>query len=395
MKRRICALSVRQIILGISGAASFMAFLILWIVIGIKGNSQQAQQAAERWSAQGDVAQISCFFSPNAWMSQDTIENFRHTLDNALQEASIVQTSPNANARLWADAYSAKGKITLNSDRASLTAEAIGIGGDFFLFHPVRLLYGSYFSGNDLNQDYCVIDEDAAWQLFGSNDVAGMTVNIAGVPHMVTGVVRRDSGKLERAAGLDKTVVYVSYSTLVQYGTLTQDGSSNGINHYEIVMPNPVSQYAYNYIKENLGADEDSTEVVENSARYNLLNRLKVIGSFGTRSMNRKAIIYPYWENVARGYEDILALLTLLALIFLLYPVILVTVWLVIRWRHRSWTVKSVVLKLQDKWERYLERRREQRKGSSGKRKKGKAIKGKNVKEQDFVLEDLEEEDNE
>ena len=42
-----------------------------------------------------------------------------------------------------------------------------------------------------LMKDYCVIDEDAAWQLFGSNDVAGMTVYIGGVPHIVTGVIRR------------------------------------------------------------------------------------------------------------------------------------------------------------------------------------------------------------
>ena len=38
---------------------------------------------------------------------------------------------------------------------------------------------------------------------------------------------------MEKAAGLTSTVVYVSYETLETYGT------SNGINHYEIVMPNP------------------------------------------------------------------------------------------------------------------------------------------------------------
>ena len=38
--------------------------------------------------------------------------------------------------------------------------------------------------------------------------------------------------------------------------------------------------------------------------------------------MNTKAIIYPYWENRARGYEDVLALLLVVEIICLIYPVI-------------------------------------------------------------------------
>lgn len=356
MKKFVHSLSARQIILGISGAVSFLVFLILWVVSSVMSGRQLSQQMAERWSAKKDVSQISCFFSPDMEMDLDSIEMFRHSIDNALLEASITQESPNADARLWADAYSADGKITLTSDRAKLEADAIGVGGDFFLFHPLELLSGSYFSGSDLNQDYCVIDEDAAWQLFGSKDVAGMTVTIGGIPHMVTGVIRREEGRLQEAAGLSGTVVYVSYNTLSQLGT------NNGINHYEIVMPNPVSKYAYNYVKDNLGKEEKEVEVVENTSRYGLLERLKIVAAFGTRSMNGKAIIYPYWENIARGYEDIVALLTLLALVFLLYPVILLVIQTVIWWKHKTWTVKGVYLTVKDKTERRMEKLREKRK---------------------------------
>ena len=142
---------------------------------------------AERWIKTDDVAQISCFFSVDANITEDRIQEFQHSIDNALTEASVVQESENPGARLWADAYSADGKISLASDRSSLEADAIGIGGDFFLFHPLKLVSGAYFSGNDLMQDYCIIDEDAAWQLFGSSDVAGMTVFINRIPHIVTG----------------------------------------------------------------------------------------------------------------------------------------------------------------------------------------------------------------
>ncbi|MBR1931827.1 MAG: ABC transporter permease [Lachnospiraceae bacterium] len=340
----------------ISGGISFVCFLLLGLVCRHMSHSLEEQQMAARWSEKKDVAQISCFFSPDAQVSVDSIEEFEHSLDNALKEASITQDSMNPGARLWADAYSADGKITLSSDRTSVEADAIGIGGDFFLFHPVRLLEGAYFSGNDLNQDYCVIDEDMAWQLFGSNDVDGMMVYIGGTPHIVTGVVSRPEGRLEQAAGLDATVVYVSYQTLEELGR------SNGINHYEIVMPNPVSSFALNLVKERMSYAEKEVEWVENTSRFSLFNELKVLAAFGTRSMNGKAIIYPYWENIARGYEDIIALFVLFMLLLVLYPLILCIVCFILWWKHKGWTIKGVWLKVKDKTERYFEKRRENRK---------------------------------
>lgn len=338
-----------------SAVVSFLLFLLLMVWTKHLADMQDAQQMANRWSAEKDVAQISCFFSSKAEVTEDTIKNFEYSLKNVLQEASITETSENPGARLWVDAYSADGKITLVNGKNTLQANAIGIGGDFFLFHPLKLITGSYFSGNDLMQDYCLIDQDAAWQLFGSNDVVGMTVYIGNVPHIVTGVVKRPDGRMEKAAGLDATVVYVSYETLAAYGT------DNGINHYEIVMPNPVSEFAYGKVKDGIGVDEKNVEIVENSSRYSLGNRLKTLLAFGTRSMNGKAIIYPYWENIARGYEDIIALLTLFLLILLFYPAVTVIVSAVHWWRHKDWTLKDVWKTSRDKMERAAEHRRERR----------------------------------
>lgn len=366
MKKFLQSLSARQIILGISAVLSFLVFLALYGIAASLSTRQLSQQMAKRWDPKGGMAQISCFFSQNAKVSTDMIEEFRHSIDGALQEASIVQDSPNGNARLWADAYSADGRISVTSDRTTLQADAIGVGGDFFLFHPMQLLSGAYFSENDLNSDYCILDEDGAWQLFGSNDIAGMMVTIAGRPHVIAGVVHREEGRLQEAAGLDSTVVYVSYDTLEQYG------SSNGINHYEIVMPNPVKQFAYNYVSEHIGVSEQDREVVENSARYDLLKRWKVITAFGTRSMNGKAIIYPFWENIARGYEDVIALITLFAFLFLLYPTGLLAGFLVVCWKHKTWTAKGVYLTLKDKGERKMDAARIRRKQKRERKKKYK-----------------------
>ena len=342
---------MKKLILGITGGVSLVIFLILLAVTGHMADSLPEQQMAARWSESGGVAQISCFFSRDARVTEDTLREFEYSLNSYLQESSITQESENPGARLWADAYSAEGKITLSGDRGSVEADAMGIGGDFFLFHPQKLLYGAYFSGNDVNQDYCIIDEDAAWQLFGSNDVAGMMVYIGGTPHIVTGVIERPDGRLEKAAGLESTRVYVSLSTLEHYG------SSAGINHYEIVMPNPVKEFALKHVKEELGKKEQETEILENTSRFSLMNRWKVIGAFGLRSMNGKAIIYPYWENIARAYEDIIGLLTLFMLIFLLYPSLLVLIVFIRWWRHKGWTFKTVWRKIMDKFEDLRDKR--------------------------------------
>lgn len=367
---------MKKLILGISGGISFLLFLILAIIANHLGQTQLSQNAAYRWSKEGGVSQISCFFSVNAGVDQDSISQFEHSIDAALVGASITLESENPSARLWADAYSADGQLSISSEKTTVQADAIGIGGDFFLFHPLKLLSGAYFSGNNLMQDYCVIDQDAAWQLFGSNNVAGMTVYIGGVPHIVTGVVERDSDRLHKAAGLDDTLVYVSMQTLETLGR------SNGINHYEILMPNPVTGFAYQFVKENLGYSEKETEVVENTSRYSLLSRLKLIPQFGCRSMNGKAIIYPYWENVARGYEDILAVITLFEGIFFLYAVAVLLILFIRWWKHKGWTVKEKLLKAKDKAERLLEKLRAGRqagKGQSGEKRK-KPIRDKRKK---------------
>lgn len=353
--RQAMKLTIKKLVLGISGGISLLLFLILLFVTNHLVKEQDSQTMAERWSEKKNVAQVSCFFSVNSGITEDRIIEFEHSIDSALTDAAVLQESENPGARLWADAYSADGRIMLSNGKTSLEVDAIGIGGDFFLFHPLKLISGSYFSGNDLMQDICIIDQDAAWQMFGSNDVVGMTLNIGGIPHIVAGVVERPSGRLEEAAGLESTLIYVSYQTLSELG------SCNGINHFEIVMPNPVKNFAVNLVRERLGTSEKETEVLENTSRYSFLSRLKLIPAFGTRSMNGRAIIYPYWENIARGYEDILGVITLFQMLFLLYMVLLALGFFGSWWKHKGWTLKDKWLFVKDKAERGVEKLRARR----------------------------------
>jgi hypothetical protein len=79
-------------------------FLIIALVLhGIASGiieRQETQQAAARWKKEGGTAQISCFFSVNTQLTPESIEDFEHNLDSALEAASIMVESPNASARL-------------------------------------------------------------------------------------------------------------------------------------------------------------------------------------------------------------------------------------------------------------------------------------------------------
>lgn len=300
---------------------SIIAYVVLTMVSASLERKLYDQHLPEKWSRDGGYAQISCYYSAKEEVTDFTIQSIQHSVESSLQEASI--TTENDNARLIVDCYSAKGEVTLTSGKTSLTASALGVGGDFFLFHPVEIINGAYFSGNALMKDYIIIDEDAAWQLFGSNDVVGMQVEIGGVPHLVAAVIKRDDDKLSKAAGLDKTLVYLSYESLEAYGT------SKGISAYEILMPNPVKGFAYDIISKKVSANEDNVEVIDNSIRFNDIELFGVIKEFSERVMSKKDIIYPYWENKARAVENQMAVLLIFRILVAIPGIVVIIVGIV------------------------------------------------------------------
>lgn len=351
-KKKYKLSAIRLFWMGSALACAFLG-LVLWFVFLRLGSSQDSQMMAERWSERKNVAQISAFFSSYAQADKETVQQFRYSLNQALLEASISVDADHPDARLWVDAYSTEDEVTLIMGKGKVNAKAIAIGGDFFLFHPLKLKSGAYFSGNDLNQDYCILDEDTAWQLFGSYDVVGMMVEVEGKLLVVSGVVEKPKGRLAESAGVSGLQVYVSYDFL------------NGLNpeeelpisNYELIMPNPVSTFAMQKVKESMPIEEEDVEILQNTQRYAFVSCVKLLPAYGTRSMNGKAIIYPYWENMARGYEDILMLVVLVMLLLFLYTIFVIVVEFCIWWKNKGWTFGSVFAILKDKLERFGEKR--------------------------------------
>ena len=103
--------------------------------------------------------------------------------------------------------------------------------------------------------------------------------------------------------------------------------SSTGIQCYEVVLPNPVKNFAVGVVREKFPIGRG--EIVNNTERFGTANLWQLIRGFGTRSMQTRGVIYPYWENAARGVEDRAALLLLGGIAALVLPCVTALVYIV------------------------------------------------------------------
>ena len=307
------------------------------------------QQAAARWSEDDDYAQLSCFYPVTEQPTDYDFQSLHHSVEQALKNASMQ--SETEGAKLFIDAYSMTGSLTLSTDNADMEVKAVGVTEDFFLFHPVSLLEGSYFDENMLMLDGIILDEDAAFTLYGSNNVVGMPVFIGNAQYYIRGVVKRDEGYFSGKAGLDSSLCYVPAETLLERGLV------EGSYTYEVLMPNPVEGFAKGILETALNDIEGRLEVVENSARFLPEARKEILLDYAVRSMSSKGIIYPYWENVARAMEDIVAAFYALQMITFVITAGL-TIWYAwYRFKNRTWNLKMLWEKGQD----FLEKRKKSR----------------------------------
>ena len=295
---------------------SLAGLAVLGISLSLQSKSAlDVQKTAEYWQAGSDdrMSMISAFFDPDANVTRQDIYTFRENLDKKLDEQSIVNDVP--DSRLYIDCWAAKGDVTAVTDRGSAGCEAFGVGGDFFYFHQLPAVDGWYFDGGDGGMYSVVLDETAAWQLFGGSYVAGMTLTINDIPYTVSGVVGSEEGCGYAEAYGVSPHIYMSYE---RFSDVKGDAASGGapIISYEIAMPSPVTNFAYNIVSDNLGRSAQQTSCLENTGRYSAFKLYGRLADFFRRSLKTDRVAYPYWENTAAVTADICAALLLLQTLF-------------------------------------------------------------------------------
>ena len=343
-----------------SAVCLFMLLMIvcLTIVLGNLKGLLTSQQAARRWRGESDerFAQLSCFMPVGQGIDLNTIRAFEDTVDAKLLEASLE--APESGA-LWVDAWSTDTTLTVSGSKGSASdVPVIAVGGEFFQFHPLNLVSGAYMSAGDIMQDRIIIDTELAWRLFGASNVAGMTVTIDGEPYIVAGVIERDDDFADKKAYISGAGMFMSYDKLVE------KNKDTSISCYEIVMPDPISGFALS-VAESEFTPKDGM-VVENSARYSISALLKVIGSFGERSMRADGILLPYWENAARLIENHAAIVLLLMMVCAVFPVLCLLILLVKGKRRLEAAIPVLKERMITAIEDSRDRRRQRREALSG-----------------------------
>ena len=277
-------------------------------------DSQTSQKAYERWAGDGDTdfAQVSCYLPENKKLTLNDIYQFKQATRDKLHEAAL---DIDTELELTNDCWSTVGTTKVTSDRGTADVSVIAVGGDFFSFHPLRLVSGNYLRQSDIMKDRIVIDRELAWRLFGGCELQGMTVYIEGQPFVIAGVIEREddyASKKAYTAGMGLFMSYEAYNALYD----------EGIGCYEVVMPEPIDGFAYGVAEEKFPVN--GGEIIENSGRFAYGRLMKLAVSFSSRSMQTLGVIYPYWENAARCIEDWCARLVMLATLAALIPCITV-----------------------------------------------------------------------
>ena len=296
----------KRIIFAIVNGALLLVMAACLITGAVLSHELDSQREAERWRGEGELefSQISCFIPVDEKIGLDKVAAFRTKMSEELHKAALDIDN---DSTLFVDAWSCTGKVSVSSDNGKGDAAVIAVGGEFFEFHPLRLISGSYITQRDLMKDRVLLDEDLAWLLYGGTDIAGLSMKINGVPYMIAGVVEREQDRFSTSAYSSGRGLYMSYDG---YAQLFEDA---GISCYEVALANPVKGFALGVVKGAFPIGRG--EIVENSRRFEFGRLLSIAKQFGSRSMQTTGVIYPYWENAARSVEDWCALLAFAALL--------------------------------------------------------------------------------
>lgn len=284
-------------------AISIVGLAVMLIILFNLKSALPSQLAAERWNSSDErFAQVSLFYSETNRTDLNNIYTMRVNIEKKLAENSVEAASP--DARMWIDAFSAPMALSVSSQRSDYTvtadANCFATGGDFFKFHPLKLLSGCYYSDEDLMQDRVILDNDLAWQLFGSYDIQGMTVVINGQRFYIAGVILPDDDTASEYARGETPVMYMSYTAAER---LTE-GNPPLITSYEVCLPDPVTGLAENIVRDVSGADDKNIRIVNNTERFSLKSLWKRTFDGGKSAAEFYPMAYPFWENAARITEE-------------------------------------------------------------------------------------------
>lgn len=251
--------------------------------------------AAETYqgASETNYTQLAVYLTEEDYLTPDGMMGVKNDLESAMTEASIE------HGGRYLLSGSSEQSVVLARDAITVDATATVYFGDWFGLHPHLPLKGGYVTESAATTDFCVIDDLAAWRIFGSTDVCGMELSINEKLYTVSAVLAADRSTYASYYG-EKPRVYILYSSAamrderITFTTL------------EAVLPDPITDSAKNMFSEAVASySEDVHVITDRFTLPELWEDIKNMTALGV--MEGKT--YPYYENVARVMETKCAML--------------------------------------------------------------------------------------
>lgn len=255
---------------------------------GVVGDDRR-DFAAEAFRGASDTryVQLSLYCDRDDYLTPDGMMRVKNSLETSLVAESI------APAGGYLLCGSGEEKVSLTRGTSSAEAVATVYFGNWFGLHPTLPLTGGFVDDSATGVDYCVIDDYAAWRLFGSTDVCGLDIEIDGQIYTVTAVVEADKTDYADYYGITPRVY-------IRYNSAAMRQRNLSFTALECVLPSPISDFAAKTFKEAVSAYGE--DIVENTGRYTPTRLWNNI-----RGMTEMAVAdgdsFPYYENISRIRE--------------------------------------------------------------------------------------------
>lgn len=355
----------KRLVWALAASACLVGAVLLWRGDRNAVAELTPQQAAENWETEEKpYAMASVFLREENAIAQQSIGEIYLNIENALTAGGV-----DSEDHPWFYAASYQTEATLVHEVAVCEVELTAVAGDFFRVHPMELINGWYMDEDDMMHDRIVLSRGAAWDLFYSDNAAGMFVQLNGQNYQVAAVVDLETGKYNDLAAGDVKRAWVfadSPGLSNSAGTVQTESEGTvdfgtaadmvpGFTCMEMVLPQPVKNFAVSTMRSALsGFIPDDTVITDNSARFGLKNRWDVLRDIGVRGISMNAVSYPYWENAARLTENHLALRLVPEGLLMCVPIVSLLILLLWLNRRRTWGLHSI----RDAIENAVERKR-------------------------------------
>ena len=258
--------------------ALLLAGILLWSVLSIHAitSDQTMQYEAERWQGPSEqiYAQVSVFLKEGE-MDASRAEALSYDLRAAFPTEEIPP---------FVTAYGARSAGLAVYGHRSTEAELWNVSKDFFALHAFPTAAGGTGTFADTGGE-AVLNEAAAFALFGSVHACGEALVIGGSGFRVIAVLREPQGSANAAAWGDQPRIWLPL----------EEGA--GVTFFEAVLPEYYAGFSEQTLSGLLGRT-----VTENTGRFRLpalWARLKAFFAAPPQALPQ----LPPWEQAARLAE--------------------------------------------------------------------------------------------